>query len=182
MTTVKKTKPKKTSLEQFVKDHHYMFAVLGVFGGLTALFTRLENASYLAFLSFIIFLLLDLDLWVKFPKSDEASLALRIFEVLLQIYLIAIGVYLVQAYSDYVAKLLPLFFTLIFAGIFLLLFNKFKLFKPIREISPPFRKRSTLIRMVIGMSFVTIVFILALVLGTIVAELIKYYFQYPPTP
>lgn len=157
-----------------------MFSVLGVFGGLTALFTRLENASYLAFFSFIIFLLLDFDLWVKFPKSEEASFPLRVFEVLLQIYLVFIGVYLLQAYSDYVANLLPALFFLIFAGIFLLIFNKLKLFEPIRKISPPFRERSTLVRMVIGMFFVTIIMLLALVLGAIVAELIKYFFQYPP--
>jgi hypothetical protein len=64
---------KKVSLDQFVEEHYRMFAVIGVFGGLTALFSRLENASYLSFLSFLVFIILNLNLWIKFPKSEKAS-------------------------------------------------------------------------------------------------------------
>jgi len=176
-----KSKTKRLGLEEFIKEHYYMFTVLGVFGGLTALFTRLEDASYLAFLSFIIFIILDLDIWIKFPKSEEASRTLQLFEILFQIYFIAIGVYLIQAYPDYVVALMPMFFTLVFAGVFYLVFTRYKLFEPIRKISPPFRRRSTIIRMIIGMSIVIGLFSISMVLGNYVANLIKEYFQYYPT-
>ena len=181
MTDTEKTEIKKISLEQFVKDHYQMFTVLGVFGGLTALFVRLENAAYLSFMSFLIFILLNLDLWVKFPKSEEAGLSLKIFEGLLQFLWIFVAVYLVQAYPDYVAALMPTFFMFIFGGIFLYVFNKFKLFEPIRKISPPFRRRSTIIRMAIGMSIMVGIILLSIALGSLIGELFKDYFKYPPT-
>jgi hypothetical protein len=181
MSKKEKSETKKLGLEEFIKEHYYMFTVLGVFGGLTALFTKLENASYLAFLSFTIFIVLDLDIWIKFPKSEEASLSLKIFEILFQIYFIAVGVYLVQAYPDYVALLLPTFLMLIFAGLFLLVFARLELFKPIRRISPPFRRRSTIIRMIIGMSIIMGLFLVSMALGTYLANLIKDFFKYSPT-
>jgi hypothetical protein len=172
---------KKIGLEQFIREHHEMFTVIGVFGGLTALFAKLENASYLAFFSFLMFILLDVDIWIRFPKSEEASLSLKIFEALSQLYVVLIGIYLVQAYPNYVAPLLPLLFTLIFSGIFFFLFGKFKMFEPIRKISPRLGARRFVVRMIIGMAIVIGLFILSMVLGTVVATLIKNYFQYPST-
>lgn len=179
--STQKAEIKKISLEQFIIDHYHMFTVVGVFGGLTALFAKLENASYLAFYSFLMFIILDVDIWIKFPKSEEASLSLKIFEALSQLYVILIGVYLVQAYPNYVAILMPSFFMLIFMGIFLLAFNRFKLFEPIRKISPTLGARRFAIRVIIGMAIIIGVFSLSLVLGTLVATLVKNYFQYPPT-
>jgi hypothetical protein len=176
-----KTEIRKISLEQFIIDHYQMFTVLGVFGGLTALFVRLENAAYLSFLSFVIFVFLNLDLWVKFPKSEKASLSLKVFEGLLQFLWILVAVYLIQAYPDYVAALMPTFFMFIFGGIFLYTFNKFKLFEPIRKITPPFRQRSTIIRMAIGMAIIITIILVSIFLGSLVGGLIKDYFKYPPT-
>lgn len=171
----------KIGLEEFIKEHHEMFTVIGVFGGLTALFAKLENASYLAFFSFLMFLLLDVTIWIKFPKSEEASLSLKIFEAFSQFYVVLIGVYLVQAYPNYVVPLLPVFFTLIFSGIFFFLFNKFKLFEPIRSVSPTLGARRFAVRVIIGIAIVMGLFILAFLLGSLLATLITNYFQYPPT-
>lgn len=176
----RETKIKKISIEQFIKDHYQMFTVLGVFGGLTALFVKLENAAYLSFMSFLIFILINLELWVKFPKSEEANLSLKIFEGLLQFLWILVAVYLVQAYPDYVAALMPTFFMLIFGGIFLYIFNRFKLFEPIRKISPPFRRRSTIIRMVIGISVIGGVMLLSSALGSLIGGWVRDYFRYTP--
>jgi hypothetical protein len=179
--STQKVEVKKISLEQFISDHHQMFTVIGVFGGLTALFAKLENASYLAFFSFLMFILLDVDIWIRFPKSEEASLSLKIFEALSQLYVVLIGIYLVQTYPNFVGPLLPLLFTLIFSGIFFFIFNRFKLFEPIRKISPTIGAHRFIVRIVIGMAIVIGLFILSLALGTLVATLIKNYFQYPPT-
>ena len=180
--SMQKNEIKKISLEQFITDHYHMFTAIGVFGGLTALFARLENASYLAFFSFLMFIFLDVDIWVKFPKSEEASLSLKIFEALSQLYVVLIGIYLVQAYPNYVSPLLPVFFTLIFLGIFFWLFNKFSLFEPIRKISPTLGARRFVVRMIIGMAIVIGLFALSLALGTLVATLIESYFRHLPTP
>lgn len=179
--STQKAEIKKIGLEQFISDHYHMFTVIGVFGGLTAVFAKLENASYLAFYSFLMFIILDVDIWIKFPKSEEASLSLKIFEALSQLYILLIGIYLVQAYPNYVGPLMPVFFTLIFSGIFFFLFNKFKLFEPIRKVSPTLGARRFTVRVLIGMAIVTGLFLLSLALGTLVATLIKNYFQYPPT-
>jgi hypothetical protein len=53
---------------------------MGVFGGLTTLFTRLENASYLVLISFMMFLVLSFEFWRKFPKTFQTTLSLYIFE------------------------------------------------------------------------------------------------------
>lgn len=171
---------KKVSLDQFIEEHYRMFAVIGVFGGLTALFSRLENASYLSFLSFLVFIILNLNLWIKFPKSEKASWTLQIFEWLLQMLWILTGVYLVSSYTDIVAALLPAFFIAVFLALLVFVFSKFKLFESIRKISPPFRRRSTIIRMVIGMTVVVGLLVLSVTSGNYVANFIKDYFQYPP--
>jgi len=169
-------KTKRVSLRIFIEENYRLFTVMGVVGGLTALFTRLENAEYLAFISFIMFILLDFELWIAFPKSEEASLNMKIFELLLQVLLVAVGVYLIQAYKAIVVALLPGFFTILFGGIFLKLFQKFELFKPIRKISPPFKRRSAIIRGLIGFSIVIGMMLLATIMGSLVADLIKRYF------
>jgi len=181
--STQEAKIKKISLEQFIVDHHHMFTVVGVFGGLTALFAKLENASFLAFFSFIMFIFLDIDIWIRFPKSEQASWSLRIFELLMQFYVILVGWYMVQTYPNYVSILLPFFFMFIFMGIFLSAFDRFKLFDQIRKISPPFHKSRTLIiRMIIAMAIVLGLFYLSLILGNLVATLIRDYFHYPPIP
>lgn len=180
MSKKEESKVKKVSLEQFVNKHYRMFAVIGVFGGLTALFSRLEDASYLSFLSFLAFIILNLDLWRKFPKSEEASWTLQIFEWLLQMLWIFTGGYLVLSYTDIVAALLPFFFIIVFLGLFILVFSKFELYEPIRKISPPPRRRSTMIRMAVGISIVTGLLALSIASGSYLANLIKDYFQYPP--
>jgi hypothetical protein len=109
---------KKVTIADFIEKHHKMFTVLGVFGGLTALFTRLEDASYLAAISFVLFLLLDFELWIKFPKSEEASSRLKFFEVFMQMLLFAIGIYIVQTYTDFVYAFMPIIVMLIFGAVF----------------------------------------------------------------
>ncbi|MFA5364056.1 MAG: hypothetical protein WC325_02615, partial [Candidatus Bathyarchaeia archaeon] len=126
---------KKVTIGDFIEENHKLFTVLGVFGGLTALFTRLENSSYLAAISFVLLILLDFELWIKFPKSEEATFRLRVFEVLLQFLLMAVGLYIVQEYQDFVFAFMPLIFMIIFGVIFIKLFDRFEVFKPIRRIS-----------------------------------------------
>jgi hypothetical protein len=90
------------------------------------------------------------------------------------------GVYLVSSYTDIVAALLPAFFIVVFSALLVFVFSKFKLFESIRKISPPFRRRSTIIRMVIGMTVVVGLLVLSVTSGNYVANFIKDYFHYPP--
>lgn len=153
-----------------------MFTVLGVFGGLTALFTRLEDASYLAAISFVLFLLLDFELWIKFPKSEEASLRLKFFEVFMQMLLFAIGIYIVQAYTDFVYAFMPIIVMLIFGAVFFKLFEKFEVVKPIRRISQKSERFKTIILTVIAASLILILLVLGLSVGNWVVQLIKQHF------
>jgi len=96
----------KVCLRDFVKENYPLIASMGVTGALTALFTRFENTEVLVVISFLMFVLLDLELWLAFQKVKDASLNLEIFEMLTMILLINIGVYLLQTYGLYVVGVL----------------------------------------------------------------------------
>jgi hypothetical protein len=162
----------KISLEQFIKEHSEMFTVIGVFGALTAFFARLENASYLAFFSFLIFILLDVDLWIRFPKSEKAGWTLKIFEGFLQLYIALVGYYLIQVYPNYVAPAMLAVFMVAFLAFFLFTINKYRLYEPLR-------RRSTVIRIVISSAIYLILIILSLELSLLITALIKNYLHYP---
>lgn len=168
---------KKVSLRQFIDENYHLFTVLGVFGALTAFFARLENASYLAFIAFAIFLVLDLQLWVMFPRSEEASLSITIFEALFQFFVFAIFVYLAQTYETYVRASFSLIFVVLYVGISIKLFQKFKLYKPIRKIIPQDKFYGSVVR---GLTFGIIVggiSVLGIVTGMFVADLFYDFFQ-----
>jgi len=140
------TPKKKKSLKVFIDENYHLFTVMGVFGGLAALFTRLENAEYLAFLTFTMLIFLDWELWTSFPKSDEASVNLKIFEWLSQIFLVMIAVYLCMAYPTYVVGMLPIILLAVFAGIFILLDRRLKFYTYIRRIAPEGKWYAPLVR------------------------------------
>ena len=93
---------KKVSLKEFVDENYRLLAVVGVFGGMTTLFTRLENAEYLASISFTTFLLLTIELYRTCRKYefDKESYSLLSFEVLLSLIPVYLAFYIIQTYMD----------------------------------------------------------------------------------
>jgi hypothetical protein len=94
--------PRKVDLREFVKENYQLLASMGVFGGLTALFTRIENAEYLSFVSFMMFVVLGFELWAKFPIRKEESLNLIIFEYLSYSLVLSVLGYVILYYGAYV--------------------------------------------------------------------------------
>ena len=93
---------KKVSLKEFVDENYRLLAVVGVFGGLTTLFTRLENGEYLASTSFTVFLLLTLELYRTCRKYefDKESDSLVFFEFLSGLIPLYLAWYIIQTYMD----------------------------------------------------------------------------------
>jgi len=96
----------KKDLKWFVKENYQLLTTMGVFGGLTALFVRLENASYLTLLSFLMFLVLSIEFWRSFPKTFQSTYSLFVFENLSLALICSVAVYILAYYlMDFVVYL-----------------------------------------------------------------------------
>lgn len=158
----KEQKAQKTTLRDFIEKNHNLFTVMGVFAALTALFTRFENAEYLVVISFLIFLVLDIQLWVLFPKSEHASFSIVVFEDLMQIFLFALFAFLVQNYiASYLHIVLPFIFFGAFIVVGILLIKKLRLYEYVRRIAPEDKLFSVFIRALVAGSVMGLIFLLA---------------------
>jgi len=89
-------------LFKFIEKNHNLLTAIGVFGGLTALFTRVTNGEILVFLSFLMFLFLSWELYTRFPKWKKIeSIKLFIFRILIVVIVIGIVIYLSYYYFAY---------------------------------------------------------------------------------
>ena len=175
---IKEIKPKEVTIRDFIDKNHRLFTVMGVFGGLAALFTRLENAEYLAFISFAILLLLDWELWITFPKSEEASSSLTVFEWFLQFFLFMIAIYIYSTYVSahmthkLVSTILPIILFGVFAGITVLIFQKFRLYEHIRKVAPEGKSYAPILRGWFALLIIIVVACLAIALANYVTKLV----------
>ena len=165
-------KSMKVTLKQFIEDNHNLFTTMGVFGGLAALFTRLENAEYLSFIAFAMLLLLDWELWRAFPKSEEATLTITIFEYFSQMFMFLIGAYICIAYMTYILPLLPTILASVLAAISILLFKRFELYKYVRKIAPEGKRYSSLIRSIIAGGIIIAIFLVAILITRYIIPLV----------
>jgi hypothetical protein len=104
------------TLSDFIKANNYLLTAMGVFGGLTAFFTKIqpeEIGNLLAFWSFTIFFVLGWELYTKFPKLETFNSRLVLFQLLLICLSITIFSYLLIVYTAY-----SLIFGSLFAGLF----------------------------------------------------------------
>lgn len=164
---------KRVSLKAFISENDKLFTAIGVVGALAALFTKLKDAEFLSFLAFVLLLLLDWELWTSFPKSEEASLTLTIFEMFSQMFLFGIGLYLLIAYQTIVLMFLPFILFGIFAGIFVLLNRRLKMYDYVRRIAPEGKWYSSLVRGLVAVGIISLILALAVVVTIIVIKLIK---------
>lgn len=164
---------KKVELKAFINENDKLFTAIGVMGALAALFTQLKDAQYLSFTAFVLLLLMDWELFRSFPKSEEASITLTIFEMFSQIFLIGIGIYLYTAYPTIVLTYLPVILFGIFAGIFVLLNRKLKTYTYVRRIAPEDKWYSSLVRGLIAIGIILLILVLAFVTANYVMKLIK---------
>lgn len=163
---------KRVALKTFINENDKLFTAIGVMGALAALFTQLKDAQYLSFFAFVMLLLLDWELWTSFPKSEEASLTLTIFEMLSQIFLLGIGIYLYIAYPTFVMGLLPIILFGIFTGIFVLLNRRLKTYAYVRRIAPEGKWYSSLVRGLVAAGIIALILVLAIVVAHYLIKLI----------
>jgi hypothetical protein len=95
------TPTKRTSLKEFINDNDKLFTAIGVMGALAALFTTLKNGQYIAFLSFAMLLVLNVELMINLHKTKGMSETLIIFQVFFESFIAAIAVFIFVTYPSY---------------------------------------------------------------------------------
>lgn len=104
-TQILETK-KRVTLKEFINDNDKLITAIGVMGALAALFTTVKNAEILAFSAFTMLLVLDFELLMCSYRIRSQSETLIVFQGLFQIFLIFVGVFLANAYPNYIEWLL----------------------------------------------------------------------------
>jgi len=157
---VKKGEEKKIELRTFIDENYRLITLLGVFGGLTAFFVTLESNiknPFLSFSSLAIFLLLSLELWLSFPKSENATARLKLFEYFFVILHISLFGYIFEKYKKQIHFFSFFVFLLLYAHILIEIIVKFKLYERVRKITPEYKWYSGLFRAVFSILMVIIV-------------------------
>ena len=75
-------------------------------GALAALFTTVKNGQYVAFLAFLLLLILDFQLIMLTPKIRDSAPSLVVFYIVLQVFFGAILEYVILQYPKYFILLL----------------------------------------------------------------------------
>jgi hypothetical protein len=141
---------KKVTLREFINENDKLFTAIGVVGALAALFTKVENGELLSFISFVMLLVLDFELWRAFPRSEEASLTMAIFEWLLQGFLFLVAVYLYMTYPLYFRFMVVVAVFSLFALAFIGLDRKFKIYLYFRKAIPDGKWYTAALRGLLG--------------------------------
>jgi hypothetical protein len=97
------------TLKEFIDDNEKLLTTMGVMGALAALFTTIPNAEYLAFLSFFMVIVLDIEVvrvFYKIRKTRRWSATLIMFETALELLVVGILVFVIMTYPSYIGVLL----------------------------------------------------------------------------
>jgi hypothetical protein len=159
-------KEEKKDLKWFIDENYRLLTAMGVFGGLTTLFTRLEDASYLTFLSFLMFIILGIELYRKSPASGTFSMYL--FQNLIITLLAVVALYLLLHYSGEFMQFFPQFIVAIIS---------FVIISSLRAIIDWFKRHRTTAKVVrvfgyVGLSIFVI--IIAIILFVLVFVLLDF--------
>ena len=92
---------KKRPLKEFIDDNDKLLTSVGVMGAIAAFFTTVKGGELIAFLSFALMLVLDIELVRLLFKRTEMSATLTAFQFLSQAFPSAIGIFLIQTYPNY---------------------------------------------------------------------------------
>lgn len=95
---------KRASLKDFIDENDTLLTAMGVMGALAALFTTVKNGQYLAFLSFAMLLVLDVELVRSFYVNKGWGgwgETLIVFEFLLEGFILGIGVFIFTTYPSH---------------------------------------------------------------------------------
>jgi hypothetical protein len=168
---------KRIALKAFINENDKLFTAIGVMGALAALFTRLENAELLSFISFVMLLLLDFELWRTFPKSEEASLTLAVFEWLSQGFLFLVAVYLYMAYPLYFRFMSAVVVFSLFAVAFIALDRRFKLYVYFRKVIPEGKWYTAALRGLVSGGIIGLAFALSFYVANFIVDYLPILFK-----
>ena len=115
-------------LEHFITKHKDLLTVIGVFAGLTALFTRLEIkeiGNILSAFSFAVVLLLSWELLTKSPKGFYTNDRLTFFKVMIIFLLVFIMIYLAVVYTAY-SVIFGILFMAIYGSAMVAMYARFR--------------------------------------------------------
>jgi hypothetical protein len=133
----------KIALRNYIRENYQLIASIGVFGALTTLFTRLENAPYLSFVTFAMFFILTWEFVDSFPDMEKSSMRFIAFEMLTMILMIFVGLYIFTTYITAFWKLFVFLSMLVlYSAISIALSQRFKLYSRIQRRIPEGRLRS----------------------------------------
>ena len=73
----------RVSLKDFIEEHYKLYTVMGVLGALIALFMRIEVefAQYVVINAFIMFLMVNVELWIILFRASNRSPILLVFSI-----------------------------------------------------------------------------------------------------
>lgn len=106
------------TLTDFIVKHKDMLTVIGIFGALTAFFTSRENGAILVIFSYLIFLLLCMELMTHFPSFRQyfnlglKTFKLCVFHVLLLCLVIGLCGYVIY-YQPVIIALATMIFLIV---------------------------------------------------------------------
>ncbi len=159
-----------TSLSQFVRNNSHLIASLGVFGALTTLFTKIDNAQYLSFVSFAIFFVLMWEFLEQFPEIKISSIRFIAFEMLTATLLIFVALYM---FVTYVAVFWKLFVFMsifvIYSAVSVYLYLKLKLFERIEKVRS--EKMRSVTKIVILLAVMGVLMFLASISANIIIRI-----------
>ncbi|MFH1788719.1 MAG: hypothetical protein ABH834_05015 [Candidatus Altiarchaeota archaeon] len=145
------------TLKQFIKENHYLITVLGVFGALTAIFSQLypiQEFPYPSFFSIALFLVVAWELWVSFPKSEDATGNLKRFEHLFVFLSLAmiVCVFKTKEYQEITLFLLALALIFIYSTLFSYVLERKWIASRIRRWAPEDSYYGSFVRVILSLS------------------------------
>ena len=151
----------KIALKEFVEENKSLLTVAGVFAALAAFFSSSKENPFTSFFTFVIFLLLCVELWRSFPKSEKASFNLKIFEYFFMFLVFSVVIQILMEYRDLISQ----FSFLIFFGIYTLLVlkfvDRFEYFMFVRKIAEKHKNLDPLIRSLGFILVMVLIFLLS---------------------
>jgi len=162
-------------LSTFVKENYQLMSVMGVFGAISAIFaTSKIDYEFISSIPFGIFLLVAIQLWLKFPKSEEASAIMRLFEAFFLMFIFSVF-FIIYSESKTFFIMLIFFLSVAFFEVFsTILINRYRFYKIVRTVANKFKRFDRYIR---GF-FAIIHLILVVLLSIIVTRLVIWLFEF----
>jgi len=162
----------KMDIKEWLDQNHKLLSIVGIFGALTAYFSTLESI-FLPFSTFAIFLFLCYEVWINFPRSEEASTRLKIFEYLFVFLFFSVLIYILVTYKQIIIGMSSIAFLGTYSYISIKLIERFKIDKLIRKQLKHNKKLNFLLRVIWALCIIVVVFILSFLSAILLRQIFE---------